>query len=123
MDKVKEVENAMDGIVTFKPSMNHQFGTSGLQGGVVASYRQLVNLFGEPNSTGDEYKVSTEWILENKRGETVTLYDYKETNLYSSENPSIEEFRNLPNYIWHIGGSRQQQADDLAKFIEFSLND
>jgi hypothetical protein len=59
----------------------------------------------------------------SKQGETVTLYDYKETDLYSSDNPSVQEFRNLPKYAWHIGGQSQEQAEELKTFIEYSLRE
>lgn len=74
-----------------------------LYGYLNASYKILVELFGAP-STSDQYKVSTEWILEDQKGNVFTIYDYKETNLYDENNPSVEEFRALPTYEWHVGG-------------------
>lgn len=54
---------------------------------VRASYVRLVEILGEPQiklttngSTAGDGKCSTEWLLTFK-GETFTLYDYKETSL------------------------------------------
>lgn len=74
-----------------------------LQGHVTTSYARLLALFGEPNGGTDEYKVSTEYALEFE-GKCFSLYDYKETSLYSRDYPSVAEFRALPEYGWHIGG-------------------
>jgi hypothetical protein len=63
VNKVKDVELTLDGIINFKPTSERSGGSS-YQGEVVTSYKQLVKLFGEPNCTGDKYKVSTEWILQ-----------------------------------------------------------
>lgn len=83
-----------------------------LIGYYTTSYRNLVSLFGKP-SDGGCYKVSTEWNVTYK-GKTYSIYDYKETNLYDEELPSVEEFRRLPYYTWHIGG-----WGDPTEFIEF----
>lgn len=69
-----------------------------------ASYADLVTLLGEPNSTGDEYKVSTEWNLELEDGTNFRIYDWKMTSLYDSDGLSVEDFRKLPSYEWHLGG-------------------
>lgn len=88
------------------------------------SYANLVSLFGEPNSEADKYKVSTEWVVENDEGVVFTIYDYKETNLYSSRLPSVESFRARSNYEWHIGGqtSNNLVAKQLIKFIKSKEN-
>lgn len=75
-----------------------------LAGYVTASYADLVILLGDPNSEGDEYKVSTEWNLELEDGTQFRLYDYKETSLYASDLPSVEKFRAQKSYSWHLGG-------------------
>jgi hypothetical protein len=78
-------------------------GTS-LAGYLSASYKDLVKLLGRPNCEGDGYKVSTEWVL-TFRGETFTLYDYKETRTYDRDLPSVQAFRRLPMFDWHIGAN------------------
>ena len=57
-----------------------------------------------PENSGDG-KVSTEWVLSFK-GQVFTLYDYRGSS-------SVEEFRALPSYDWHIGGN------DLAPVAAF----
>lgn len=89
----------------------------GFQTTVKASYKQLEKLFGFPNSYGDDYKVSTEWLLKNEDGKVVSLYDYKETHLYNRHYPSVEEFRNKPYYEWHIGSKGIVEAEQLKAFI------
>jgi hypothetical protein len=86
----------------FKISNKGPNGTS-LQEYFTCSYKDIVKRFGPPNTDGDEYKVSTEWVFESDSGEVFTVYDYKETSLYDSELPSVATFRNMPEYDWHIG--------------------
>lgn len=88
-------------------------GFSSLQGYFTASYADLKKVLGEPQSS-DGYKVSTEWIVEHN-GRTWTIYDYKETDLYEPGYPSVEQFRKLPEYQWHIGG---EGKEGLNKFIK-----
>lgn len=75
---------------------------AGIAGYVDASYADLVRAFGEP-AESDGYKVSTEWTFEAPDGRVVTLRDYKETNLFDSDLPSVDEFRALPSYRWRVG--------------------
>ncbi len=82
----------------------NEFQSGHLVGEFTCSYESLVALFGEPNQPGDECKVSSEWLVTDG-GQTFSIYDWKETCLYSDELPSVEEFRALPEYAWHIGGS------------------
>lgn len=81
-----------------------------LQGYVEAPYAKLHALFGEPSTDG--YKVSSEWVLEFE-GRVYTVYDYKDTNLYDLEAMSVDAFRALPSFNWHIGS-----IDDPRRFIE-----
>jgi len=75
-----------------------------LQGEIVASYDSLVKAFGPPNSQGDGYKISTEWcLMDTKANLKFSLYDYKETNLYSGGMQSVKKFRARKTYSWHIG--------------------
>lgn len=99
----------------FKISTKNAGGTS-LQGLVTTSYSKLVEIFGEPQES-DGYKVSSEWVVEDDNGNVLTIYDYKETSLYDSNNPSVEEFRELPECEWHIGGNNPSLADELEQFI------
>jgi hypothetical protein len=92
-----------------------------LQGYVTCSYAELVSVFGEPDPRGsDGYKVSTEWNIEDtEEGRSFTLYDYKETNLYSPSLPTVQQFRNQRSYEWHIGGDPDFGA--ISRFLTKKL--
>lgn len=92
-----------------------------LIGYVTCSYDDLVEVFGEPNSTGDGYKTSTAWFVKDtKTGETCEIYDWKETVLYDETLMSVEKFRSLPSYRWHIGGT-SFDVDALIEFLDEEL--
>ena len=89
-------------------------GTS-LRGEIVASYAVLASLFGAP-AEADGYKVSGEWTFrDTETGAVITLYDWKMTNLYDDNTLTVEEFRALPEYEWHVGAKDSAIAD---AFIE-----
>ena len=90
-------------------------GTSG-QLEVKTSYKKLVELFGEPDGSEDD-KVSSEWVLRSSEGDVVTIYDWKATNLYSKDNPSVKQFRARKGYDWHIGAKNKEAAEELKSFI------
>jgi hypothetical protein len=90
-----------------------------LQGYVTLSYKELRKIFGAPLH-GDEYKVSTEWGVEDTlTGRIFTVYDWKATKFYDECYPSVRKFRQLPEYEWHIGGNNFKQADldALSRFL------
>lgn len=102
----------------FELTSHSPMGTS-LKNYFCASYKELEELLGKPNSEGDQCKVSTEWVFkETDTGEIVTLYDYKETNLYSREMPSVEEFRSRNQYDWHIGAKEERTAKEFIRWLE-----
>lgn len=80
------------------------------------SFQELQQMLGAPNGETDDYKVSTEWRLKDSEGKVITLYDYKETSLYSKGLPSVEEFRNFQSYDWHIGA---QDGNCTARFVDW----
>lgn len=89
-----------------------------LQTYVTGPYADLVRVFGEPNSDVDGYKVSTEWVLRNTQtNEVVTLYDYKQTNLYDGDYPSVAEFRAQPYYAWHVGAESREIAREFVEWL------
>ena len=67
-------------------------GTS-LQGYITATYDQLVERFGQPESGGD--KTTVEWMLQFEDGTVATIYDWK-----VDETPTYM-------YNWHIGGKNK----------------
>jgi len=79
--------------------------TTSLAGEIDTSYKTLVKLFGKPG-TGDGYKTSTKWVVEDDLGNVATIYDWKETDLYYSGGDSVAKFRKWPSYSWHIGTKR-----------------
>lgn len=91
-------------------------GTS-LQGYFTASYADLSRLFGEA-ADSDGYKVSSEWTFVSEDGEVFALYDYKETSLYDRDNPSVEEFRALKTYDWHIGASHNSNIKAFKAWLK-----
>jgi hypothetical protein len=94
------------------------FASGHLVGYINCSYADLVKVFGEPTSC-DGYKTSSEWcIVDTETGEKFSVYDYKDTNLYDSDAPSVEEFRAAPSYDWHIGGKRMPDKTALTQFIK-----
>jgi hypothetical protein len=107
--------------MSYKKSYQSRIGTS-LKGYIPASYAALVTLFGEPTPHIDGYKVSTEWVLESEAGAVITLYDYKETNLYCADYPTVEEFRKAPSYDWHIGATSEKAAGPFLIWIREELN-
>ena len=101
-----------------------------LQGYFKTSYAKLVEKFGEPlpetDDSNDPYepKVSTTWIFESEGEIVFDLYDWKETDLYDSRLMTIDEFRALPEYNWHIGGnSNPENFIEFVAFLKSSLGE
>lgn len=76
-----------------------------LQGRIEETYARLVEVFGEPNCDGDEYKVQKEWVIEFDDGTIATIYDYKEGDAYNGEGQGTHYTRVTD---WHIGGRNQR---------------
>lgn len=92
-------------------------GTS-LRDYVTVSYSRLAELFGEPLDAGSsDGRVSSEWIFSDDL-DVCTLYDYKETELYDCSLPTVEEFRAMPEYEWHIGA---KSVNSAARFKTWLL--
>ena len=77
---------------------------SHLQGYIVATYDDLVQVFGAssygPDDTGGD-KVTCEWNLKFRDGTVATIYDWKEVYTPRGE------------YRWHIGGLNQAAVDRI----------
>lgn len=95
-----------------------------LRGYISLVYSDIVLAFGEPMPEGDEYKVSSEWIFYNdETGEHFTLYDWKSTNLYDDELPSVEEFRaSQEPYEFHIGGESGLDVESVKELIRRQID-
>lgn len=81
------------------------------------AFERVRAVLGEPRK-GDGYKVSSEWVVTDALGRVFTVYDYKETNLYDSELPSVAAFRRRP-YSWHIGAAQQTSDADVRAFKDW----
>mgnify|MGYP001311043204 CR=1 FL=1 len=85
-----------------------------LQGYIDASYAELVETFGKPNSEGDSYKVDAEWILTGPNGEVITIYNYKDgINYCGTDGAHVENIRN-----WHIGGFNKNVVDLVSAALK-----
>lgn len=86
-------------------------GGTWLQGCIEETYDRLVEVFGEPNCEGDEYKVQKEWVIKFADGTIATIYDYKEGDCYNGPGQGTHYTKVTD---WHIGG-RDQRAVTLVQ--------
>lgn len=107
----------------FKLDNNASSSGTSLQAYIEAPYARLEQLFGKPTES-DFDKVSGKWIFtDTGTGESVvTLYDYKSTELYNSNYPTVEEFRALPSYEWHVGAKNAETADRFVRWLTEQLS-
>ncbi len=82
-----------------------------LQGRVNITYDKLVEVFGEPTSNGDEYKVQKEWIVEFEDGTVATIYDYKQGDEYNGPGQGTHYTKVTD---WHVGGHSHVAAQRVA---------
>lgn len=95
-------------------------GTS-LKGYLLARYCDLVAILGAPEGC-DGYKVSGEWCFRTPEGECVTLYDWKSTNLYDPDYPSVAEFRASEEFQeFNVGGNTSVAASDFIQALADEL--
>ncbi|QDP67696.1 MAG: hypothetical protein Unbinned15contig1001_6 [Prokaryotic dsDNA virus sp.] len=79
-------------------------------GYIVISYQKLVEAFGLPNSTGDDYKIDAEWILEDcDSGNVFRIYNWKDGVNYCGEGGTPTKDID----VWNIG------ANDSSSTILF----
>ena len=102
----------------FQVDMNADICGTSLKGRITANYAKLVELFGEPQES-DGYKVSGEWVFTDDDGNVFTLYDWKETELYDDQLPSVKQFRRLPSATFNVGG--KVYAGEFINFLETKL--
>jgi hypothetical protein len=93
----KEGDEEIGAELTFQTGARSD-GTS-RQGSIIATYSQLVNIFGLPDfgpndRNGD--KVTCEWDIEFNDGTLATIYDWKENKTPMDE------------YEWNVGGNNKQ---------------
>lgn len=105
-------------LTLFKVNNDASMNGTHLMGYVRARYSDLVKLLGEPE-IGDEYKVSGIWVLTDFLGNTVTLYDWKCTQLYESDLPTVEQFRKNKNTVtFNVGG----RDENIVKYFICDLS-
>ena len=104
----------------------HQKGSSSANGTSLIdyldmSYRELVNLFGEPQGESPDGKVAAEWhlsIFDASSGGNgpekafVTIYNYKTGKNYSKDGLDVERIRD-----WHVGGKAKADFWALEQYI------
>jgi len=67
----------------------------------------------------DGYKVSGEWIFEDEGGGVYTVYDYKATSLYCSQDLSPEEFWNSRNdWDFSVGCHRNSPVNQFIAWLK-----
>lgn len=128
MSKINKLLGLLEENASFQlmpDNYERKYGTS-LRGEFNTSYRELEAAFGTPNgidaligereeqSSGN--KVSSEWAFLSDDGSEFSLYDYKETDIYDEDLPTVEEFRSEPSYDWHIGASGK--IDEFVSWLK-----
>lgn len=122
----ERVDRLLHEVVAHQPRPLPSFRKGGdavgtcFQRGLCASYKDLVAVLGEPEES-DGYKVSSEWTLTREGGGCVTIYDYKCTNLYDDDLPSVEEFRAYESHEWHIDASNRTDASALHSELSTAI--
>ena len=86
-------------------------GTS-FKGYLLATYTDIVSVFGEPITNGDNYKVDAEWILETPHG-IATIYNYKDGKAYLGAVGLVTE----QICEWHVGGKTLESYHWVKKQI------
>jgi len=93
--------------ITYERTKRSGVGTH-LVGEYTIPYDELVELFGEPG-IGDWIGNNFYWNLTASNGRMVRIYD---------NNSGLEGYELMDmDYKWHIGGSEQQDANDLIGYI------
>ncbi|MAG44541.1 hypothetical protein CL633_01495 [bacterium] len=90
-------------------------GTS-LQGEIKITYQKLVEIFGKPNSMGDEYKIDAEWVIWTNSG-CATIYNWKDGKNYNGQDG--QEVKNITT--WHIGGHSERVVNEIKRVLNLPL--
>ena len=87
---------------------DYKFQSTSLSGYIFTDYKNIVKLFGKPNSVGDAYKIDAHWEFE-MNGKVMTIYNYKDGKNYMGRHglatSKIKE--------WHVGS-----ADNVMEEIK-----
>lgn len=99
------------------PDLTTENSSSHLVGFITTSFSRLVEKLGVPNGEGDNYKTSTEWRL-RVGDEIMYIYDYKNTNMYREDLPTVNMLRSTHNVMWHVGGNSDAALPELKRFLD-----
>ena len=90
-------------------------GTSYI-GKIVADYSLLLEKFGEPSDSYDDYKSDAEWYIEFEDGTVATIYNWKDGKNYCGEDGLlVEEIKE-----WHIGGNTHYAVYWIEDYVHNS---
>jgi hypothetical protein len=87
-----------------------------LQGYINAKYSDMIKVFGNPNSEGDEHKTDAEWFG-TIDGDVFTIYNYKDGKNYNGKDGL--SVKNITD--WHIGGFKKIVVEKLTKYFESKI--
>ena len=95
-----------------KHNPNLNTNGTGLVGYIDITYKELVNVFGEPGK-GDGYKVDAEWNIKTPNGLIATIYNYKTgKNYLGDKGLNVEDITK-----WHIGGKN----DEVVELVDLAM--
>jgi hypothetical protein len=107
----------------FKLDMKANVVGISLQESIEVPYGDIQRVFGAPEE-GDGYAISGEWRFSDDHGNVFTLYDWKATNLYYSDYPTIMEFRtNDEPQEFHIVGNDPAPAKRFKDWLMVKINE
>ena len=81
----------------------------------------MENLFG-PAHEDDNHKVSGVWYFVDDDNNIITVYDWKQTNLYDASGYTIEQFRNLEVAEFSIGSNSNETANLFNEWLQPQLS-
>ena len=95
----------------YKELHKQRTGTS-FKGYLLTNYKDLIAVFGDPTTLGDDYKIDVEWIIKTPYG-IATIYNYKDGKAYLGAS-GLE-----PEQIceWHVGGRNISSYEWIKKQI------
>ena len=97
-------------------------GGTSLQSYIAIKPVHLVWTFGKPLEA-DGYKVSGEYVFKHRSGQMITLYDWKNTNLYDPEISLMPNdfWTSNKNYEFHIGAHGMGIVDDFQEWCPLEI--
>lgn len=83
-----------------------------LQDEIEITYKELVDMFGLPNTEVDMYKTEAEWSIMTPVG-FCFIYNYKTGKCYDHEDgQDVEDITD-----WHLGGNDNMATDYIKKLL------